>query len=289
MSLLAISAGASALSTLPNWYQSWKQSQRADELAAGLKRPDFEIPTSEIESLQSAEAQAGMTRLPGQSAIEGRLDQNTANQVADIQRMGTGGPNDINAAARAYGMEQEGESKLGIEASNMYLRNQDILRSQLDQNAEWQNKKWDWDKKQPYENTANAIGALRESSARNFDNGWKDLTGGISNLAMGEYLRGAGDLDLGVDKTVATKKATNPNAIYGGNRINPNLLGNMPPMFNMEDLTEGSTERILSGGSRVNGKFYNGSVSNDQAFKIDKRPVFDSFNLGGYTPQFTKR
>lgn len=54
--------------------------------------------------------------------------------------MGTGGPNDINAAARAYGMQQEGENKLGIEASNMYLRNQDILRSQLDQNAEWQQK-----------------------------------------------------------------------------------------------------------------------------------------------------
>lgn len=30
----------------------------------------------------------------------------------------------------------------------------------------------------PYENTAAAIGALRESSARNFDTGWKDLLGG---------------------------------------------------------------------------------------------------------------
>jgi hypothetical protein len=263
--LLAISAGASALSTLPNWYQSWKQGQRADELAAGLKRPDFEIPKSELESLASAKAQAGMTRLPGQSAIEGRLDQTTANLVSDVQRMGTGGPNDINAAARAYGMQQEKENQLGIEASNMYLRNQDILRSELDENADWQQKAWEWDKKMPYENTANAIGALRESSARNFDNAWKDLTGGVSNLAMGEYLRGAGGLDLGGGKMgTAGGGATNPNAIMG-------ML--------TDQNQNGATQNLIGAGS----------LTDDQAFKINKRPVFDAFNLGGYSPQFTRR
>lgn len=263
--LLAVSAGLSALSTLPNWYQSWKQSERADELAQGLKRPQFEIPTSEIESLNSAKAQAGMTRLPGQSAIEGRLDQNTANQVADVQRMGTGGPNDINAAARAYGMQQEGENKLGIEASNMYLRNQDILRSQLDQNAEWQQKAWEWDKKMPYENTAAAIGALRESSARNFDTGWKDLLGGGANLAMGEYLRGAGGLDLGGGKTMANG-ATNPNAILGM-VTDPNQIG--------------ETQKNLVGA---------GSLTNDATFNIDKRPLFDAFTYGAnFQPKFTSK
>jgi hypothetical protein len=255
--LLAIAAGASALSTLPNWYQSWKQSERADELAKGLKRPDFEIPQSELESLQSANAQAGMTRLPGQSAIEGRLDQNTSNLVSDIERMGTGGPNDINTASRAYGMQQEGENKLGVDASNMFLRNQDILRSELDENAEWQNKKWDWDKKQPYENTANAIGALRESSARNFDTAWKDLTGGVSNLAMGEYLRGAGGLDLGGGKTIDPNSASNPAFTM---LMNPNQ--------------KGPTQDLIGAGSLVN----------DQAFKIEKRPILDSFNFGGYNP-----
>lgn len=266
--LLAVSAGLSALSTLPNWYQSWKQSERADELAQGLKRPDFEIPQSEIDSLNSAKAQAGMTRLPGQSAIEGRLDQNTANQIADIQRMGTGGPNDINAAARAYGMQQEGENKLGIEASNMYLRNQDILRSQLDQNAQWQQKAWEWDKKMPYENTAAAIGALRESSARNFDTGWKDLLGGGANLALGEYLRGQGGLDLG--KT-------------GG--VNPST-------FNLitDPLQNGPTQTPISRGVTIDGNFYNGGPTNDQEIKIDKRPLFDAFTFGAnFQPQFTSR
>lgn len=244
--LLAISAGASALSTLPNWYQSWKQSERADELAKGLKRPDFEIPKSELESLESAKAQAGMTRLPGQSAIEGRLDVNTANQIADIQRMGTGGPNDINAAARAYGMQQENENKLGIEASDMFLRNQDILRSELDENAEWQQKAWTWDKQMPYENTANAIGALRESSARNFDTAWKDLTGGVANLAMGEYLRGVDGLNLG-----DTTKTGN---IFGGN------YG-----FGKPDGNEGLSLPRLGDPNK---------------FKVTQKPLYDMLNFG---------
>jgi hypothetical protein len=266
--LLAVGAGLSALSTLPNWYQSWKQSERADELAQGLKRPDFEIPQSEIDSLNSAKAQAGMTRLPGQSAIEGRLDQNTANEISDIQRMGTGGPNDINAAARAYGMQQENENKLGIEASNMYLRNQDILRNQLDQNAEWQQKEWEWDKKMPYENTAAAIGALRESSARNFDTGWKDLLGGGANLALGEYLRGQGGLDLG--KT-------------GG--VNPSTFSLVT-----DPLQNGPTQTPISRGMAIDGNFYNGGPTNDQEIKIDRRPLFDAFTYGAnFQPQFTSK
>lgn len=200
---LLVGAGLSALSTIPNWYQAWKQDQRADELAKGLKRPDFEIPQSELESLASAQAQAGMTRLPGQSGIEGQLENTAANEVANVERMGTGGANDINAASRVYSGLQGKQNELGIKASDMWLRNQDVLRSQLDQNAEWQQKKWEWDKQQPYENTANAISALREGSARNFDTGWKDLFGGGANLAMGEYLRGK-DEDLAL-KLAGTK------------------------------------------------------------------------------------
>jgi len=200
--LLAV-AGLSALSSLPNWYQAWKQDQRADELAKGLKRPDFEIPQSELESLASAQAQAGMTRLPGQSGIEGQLENTAANEVANVERMGTGGANDINAASRVYSGLQGKQNELGIKASDMWLRNQDVLRSQLDQNAEWQQKKWEWDKQQPYENTAKAISALREGSARNFDTGWKDLFGGGANLALGEYLRGK-DEDLAL-KLAGTK------------------------------------------------------------------------------------
>jgi len=160
-------------------------------------------------------------------------------------------------------MQQEKENQLGIEASNMYLRNQDILRSELDENADWQQKAWDWDKRMPYENTANAIGALRESSARNFDTAWKDLTGGISNLAMGEYLRGAGGLDLG-----DTTKAIDPNS--------PNN-----PAFKMltDPNQNGPTQGLIGAGS----------LTNDQAFKINRKPVFDAFNLGGYSPQFTSR
>lgn len=253
---LLAAAGLSALSTLPNWYQSWKQSERADELAKGLKRPDFEIPQSELESLASAQAQAGMTRLPGQSGIEGQLESTAANEVANVERMGTGGVNDINAASRVYSNLQGKQNELGVKASDMWLRNQDVLRSQLDQNAEWQQKKWEWDKQQPYENTAKAISALREGSARNFDTGWKDLFGGASNLALGEYLRGTGGKIGDVTKT-GNGGGVSPEAykiLMDSNQINP----------------------TVSGGQ---------NITNDMPFnltpesmRVQNRPIFDAFN-----------
>jgi len=187
---LAIPIALSAASTIPKWYQAWKQNNLADKLEKDLSRPDFEIPESEKRALESAKVQSGMTRLPGQSGIEGRLDQETANKLNTIERMGIGGPTDINAASTAYGQQQEGETNLGIKASDMYLRNQDVLRSQLDKMGEWEFKAWNWDKKLPYENRAEAIQALREGSIRNLNTAASETAGGFANIALSEYMRG---------------------------------------------------------------------------------------------------
>jgi hypothetical protein len=265
---LAIGAGLSALSTIPNWYQSWKQSERADELAKGLKRPDFEIPKSELESLASAQAQAGMTRLPGQSGIEGQLESTAANEVANVERMGTGGANDINAASRVYSGLQGKQNELGIKASDMWLRNQDVLRSQLDQNAEWQQKKWEWDKQQPYENTAKAISALREGSARNFDTGWKDLFGGASNLALGEYLRGAGGKIGDVAKKGSVNRLDfNPNAGLTAENYG---MGNNQPIIDPFQ-----TNPTVSGMNITNDMPFN---LTPESMRVKNKPIFDAFN-----------
>jgi hypothetical protein len=264
MDLLGIGAVSSLVGTLPKWYQAWKQSNLADDMSKDLKRPDFEIPQSEIESLQSAQAQAGMTRLPGQSAMEGRLDQNTANQINTIQRMGTGGANDINAASRAYGMQQEGENTLGLNAANMFLGNQQILRNELNQNAEWQNKQWQWDKQMPYETSARAIAALRQSSAENLNSAVGDLTGGISNMALAGYM-GGGKLKFGADET-------------GVPGANPQSSQNQ--LMGLMDLNQTNNRPIVGAGY----------LTADQEFKVNRKPLFQTFSDfgGGYTPKFTK-
>jgi hypothetical protein len=185
---LAIPIALSAMSSIPNWMAAYNQNKQAKELKSELQRPDFEIPESASRALQSAETQAGMTRLPGQSAVEGRLDQATANQVDMVERMGIGGPTSINAASQAYGMQMGKENELGIAAASNWNQNQATLRDQLGRMSEWEFKKWNWDKRLPYENKADAIRALTEGAMRNADAGAKDLFGGAANIALSAYM-----------------------------------------------------------------------------------------------------
>lgn len=282
--LLALGAAASAAGSLPKWYQAWKQSNLADEMQKDLKRPDFEIPQSEIESLQSAQAQAGMTRLPGQSAMEGRLDQNTANQINTIQRMGTGGANDINAASRAYGMQQEGENTLGLNAANMFLGNQQILRNELNQNAEWQNKQWQWDKQMPYETSARAIAALKQSSAENLNSAVGDITGGLSNMALAGYMGQTKGFDLSGNKTgspVVTTPATSetPGNLFGGN------YGFSPKKEEFSSFSDFNTS--VNNSEATSNNASNNLFGGNYGF-TQRKPLFSTFSDfgGGYTPRF---
>jgi hypothetical protein len=176
--------------SIPNWMAAIKQNRTADKLQSELHRPDFEIPNSANQALDSAKNQSQMTRLPGQSGIEGRLDQTTANQIDAIERLGPGGATSLNAASAAYGNQQSKENELGVAASEQWTRNQDVLRNQLDRMSEWEFKKWSWDKQMPYQNKAEAIAALREGSMRNFDNAAKDTFGGAANMLLADSLYG---------------------------------------------------------------------------------------------------
>lgn len=169
-----------AAESVPNIWYGIQQNRKADKLASELQRPEFDIPESQKQALQSAENQAGMTRLPGQSTIEGRLDQITANQLNSIERLGPGGPTSINAAGQAYGQQMQKENELGVAAAENWNQNQHALRNQLDRMSEWEFKKWAWDKQLPYQNKAEAIAALREGSMRNIDNAFKDIFGGAA-------------------------------------------------------------------------------------------------------------
>lgn len=256
--LLAIGAISSAISSLPSWYQAWKQDQQANELAKNLHRPDFEIPESEKAALENAKAVASMTRLPGQSGIEGKLERTAADEVANVERMGTGGANDINAASRIYSGLQTKENELGISAANMFLGNQGVLRNQLNTDAEWQNKKWAWDKQMPYINTANSIAALRGASTQNFNNAWQDVFGGGANLALGEYLKGGG--------------VGNPGEV--GKSITPaETPSTTIPLTQMADGAYGYQPEITSKYPLVQ----------DQEFNFNTRPIMSSFD---FNPSF---
>lgn len=181
----AVGLGLGLASSIPQWLTGRDQDIRADELSQGLERPFMDIPASQNRALASAEAQAKLAQLPGYNAISGQLDQTTAAQVAMIERMGVGGPTSINAASRAYGMQQEKENELGIAGAQMRLRNQQILRDELGDQAQWEQEKWNWNERMPYEAKVKAIEALREGAIRNKNSAWKNIFGFGANVFSG--------------------------------------------------------------------------------------------------------
>ena len=202
-----------AASAIPQWLTGYNQGEKADSLSNGLVRPDFTIPQAEQDALASAKSQASMTQLPGQAAIEGRLDQTTANTVDMIKKLSAGGPEAINGAGVAYGNLLGKENELGVAGAQMRLNNNQILRNEDHTMAGYQEKKWDWEKAQPYQQTTQAIQALREGQIRNENSAWKNILGVGAN-----FFGGMGDSNnnsdwtkmLGNGSTTATSDPNSP-------------------------------------------------------------------------------
>jgi hypothetical protein len=273
---LILPIALSLAQSIPNWMAGIKQNRLANDLQSELKRPDFEIPESQTQALNSAKNQASMTRLVGQSGIEGRLDQTTANQLDSIERLGVGGAMGLNAASQAYGNQQAKENELGVAASQQWTRNQDVLRSQLDRMSEWEFKKWSWDKQMPYQNKAEAIAALREGSMRNFDNAAKDTFGGAANMLLADSLYGNKDLSW-VDKMFGgsgDKTATPQVEGQGGPGVTPNILTPEAKArltqnpFRPED----SRNEILS--------TFESAYPLAREFSLNTKPLWSQFDMG---------
>lgn len=192
LTMMLLGTGISALSSIPQWLTGDKQDDRADELGKNLVRPKAELASGYADALKSAEEQAKMTRLRGQSAIEGRLDQTTANQVAMLERLSLGGADMINGSSRAYGNQQDKENQLGIAASDMWSHNQDVLRNEQHIVGDQENRIWDINELQPYENTAAAIQALKEGAIRNKSSALKNVFGSLGNGIVGAGLTQSG-------------------------------------------------------------------------------------------------
>lgn len=272
---LIVPIGLSMMQSIPNWMAGIKQSRTADKLQSELQRPEFEIPESQKQALQSARNQASMTRLPGQSAIEGRLDQTTANQIDMIERMGTGGAMGLNAASQAFGNQQSKENELGVAAADNYNRNQQMLRGQLDRMSDWEFKKWTWDKQLPYQNKAEAIAALREGSMRNFDNAAKDTLGGAANMLLADSLYGNKDLSW-VDRMFGGGKEESFNNGQGGPGVTPNILS-----FDAKKaLSENPFRPTQPTGERVSPSFEETYPLARELNMVGQNPIWSKFDMG---------
>lgn len=144
------------------------------------QRPMMDIPQSAKDALQNAQMLASQTQLPGQGATENKLSGMTSQAIDKSKEMTDSPATLLGQVAGLVGKEQSTEAGLSVDAAKMWQTNQTALRGAENQNAAWQQKVWDYNVKQPYQNKMNTAGAMLNAAMGNVVSG---VQGG-ANAAM---------------------------------------------------------------------------------------------------------
>lgn len=152
------------------------QGAQGNKLAKEAVRPTQEIPSAATAYLQNAQAQANNQRLPGQSALEANIQGNTA-QTLRAGQESANNPAALMALASATNSNANNAMvNIGTEAAKMQRQNQLALGGAQQYYAGEQDKVFDYNKDQPYQQKLKAAMALKGAGIQN-------AYGGIENAA----------------------------------------------------------------------------------------------------------
>lgn len=205
---LALMLAAQAIPTAINLGKSIVQGKQAKKLAE-TPRPEFSIPQGVIDAVNNAKYVASMRELPGQNLMEGRIGQNLSRGIADLKNVASSPAELSTNIARMYSGSNNAINDIGLAAGQNWLNNQAGLRQALGQLGQYQDKQWQINKFQPYQNNMAASAALREGSFRNLSAAGQNLASGISGYANMKYQQ-----DM-LDEMLGTPKGVNMNGIGG--------------------------------------------------------------------------
>ena len=168
------------LSLLPSLFQG---GAGLAQLFGGLfgqpKRPTYTIPTAATDALNVAKRTASQTKLPGQDVMETQLGENTANMTKNLERMGAGGAG-LGALSNIYAQESNARRNLGVDAARYYQGNQGMLQNALGRYAGYQDKAWDKNVGEKYQQQSAASSALIQSGMSNTFAGLNNVAGANS-------------------------------------------------------------------------------------------------------------
>lgn len=143
-----------------------------------LKRPEYEIPLAAQEELALSRMQQN-ARMPGIAYAENRLAQNSANAAYGMNRAATN-PNQILNGLASIQMNANIASRGLMEAeAGDAIRRESNLRRSLGVMANYQNRKWEVDKWQPFMDKARTKAALIGGGLQNFSGGINQAIGGV--------------------------------------------------------------------------------------------------------------
>lgn len=218
-----ISAVPGAIQGLTGLFQSGKSKDILD----GLERPTYEIPQAAQQALQLARVGAGSSQMAGQSNLESAQNEIFANTTGDIMSTATSGPEALAALIGAGKNRATAQNEIGFRAAQDYESRQRSLGSALGTYAGYQDKAFEINQMQPYQQKLDTASALGNAGMINQYQGIKDLAGIGANLVA--------PTDF-ADKSVAAgaASANNFSDKYGLSDAQKEYLQSVDPKLNPE-------------------------------------------------------
>lgn len=252
MTLMAL---ASAVPAIAQGITGFAQSGKAKNILKDLQRPTYTIPTEATKALSTAKNIASSMQMAGQQNVQQRIDQSSANALYGIEQNATSGAEALAALTGVYANQMGQENQLGANAAMDYERRQQAAQSAMNTYAGWQDKAWDYNVNQPYQDKLNAAQALAQAGMTNKYQGLKSLAGVGANAIAGMNPKATGSL--------ASDAMAENTSMVGTNEVN--------------NLTKKQVNDIISG---IVGKPSMPTISNPNVPTVGGNGISTGIDLG---------
>lgn len=177
------------LAAIPYIYQGiagYKQQQQGKDMASGNKRPTMVTPEQLKQNLNlamQAKQRASIMGLPGENVTADRIQQSTQNNFQNMLNTGQDSASILAGLSSLDNAEKNAFVDLGVKGSEYKADNELVANSNLmNANTAMANQElnnFDYNKNQPYQNTAAAASALIGAGNQNING----AVTGLGNVA----------------------------------------------------------------------------------------------------------
>ncbi len=225
--LLTAAAIAGGVNSLFKIGEGISQNAKANKIARTNKRPWMEIPSEVSQGLNNAKYVAAQTKLPGQDLIEQKIGSSFANYANALEKVSPSTGTTLNDLSMGYQNNLNKLADLGIAGAENWQQNQGVLRNELNNMADWQQKKFMYNFDEPYRIKAATASALKGAGMQNINAGITDAAGTVANYANMNNYANMKSMDNSFDSFLEGLNKPNPVSIQEGN-ITPSTITTQP-------------------------------------------------------------
>jgi hypothetical protein len=160
------------------------QAARATKELKKLKAPTYERPEEIGDLVKLYQERANISQLPGQEAMESRMDANTASSIGAAERVAPSSVAALGAVTDIYGKKQDAIRDLAVTFANYKAQRQGELGGALQTAAGYSDKEFEMNKWLPYQVKMNELMSQKQAGIENLFGGAEGI-GATANNLMG--------------------------------------------------------------------------------------------------------